>query len=60
MQTTSIERAKLKGYIPTFTAVKEELVANATNKNLATLETHDSDLLPIIKLLHSVYVQQVA
>ena len=55
MSTTSIERAKLKGYTSSFTM--SPIVNDDTkSEGLVSLMT-DSELLPLIKLLHSVHVQ---
>ena len=60
VNNTVIERAKLKGYIPTFTVTVENESATAvTNTNVAQ-GIPDRELLPLIKLLHAVYVQEVA
>ena len=63
MRTTTIERIQLKGYIPTFTAVSagnDESALTIDNKGIVSFELPDSDLMPLIKLLHSVYTQQAS
>jgi len=55
MRTVSIERTKLKEYAPTFTTAS---IINNETKNIedAPIEKNDDNLMPIVKLLHAVFV----
>jgi len=55
----SIARSKLKEYIPTFiptTIIGSEITTDIDNKSVIPQEIYDRNLVPIIKLLHAVFI----
>ena len=65
MKTASIERAQLKGYHPVFTTesvLNHEPGVKEGKPEFVPVpaEAPDKDLLPLVKLLHSVYIQQAS
>ena len=59
MQSVSIKRANLKGYVPIFATASKvaKTDTNVADKGCVKPEMTDSELLPIVKLLHAVYKQ---
>ena len=63
MRSASIARTQLKTYTPTFIAVpaiNDEPPSSTDNMDITSLEIPDSDLMPLIKLFHSVYIQKAS
>jgi len=61
LKSISIARNKLKEYIPTFTpttTIGSEITVDVDNTSTKTSESYDRNLVPIIKLLHAVFIHQ--
>jgi|GEM_PF-6865301 len=63
MQAVSIARSDLKGYTPKFTAApfdRDSKCIECVKGDRKSLKFSDHELMPLVKLLHEIYTQNVS